>query len=140
MVSPSTNYKFEVVEGAVLDSLDDLPTLTSQDMNVIYDYNNTGRINTDSKTPLTTDGVQTGMRNDTLARLVGRWILEGWGMREVVIKALDWNQTNTPPMSVQEVLNTTQSICEGHIRRNPSEDSGIQKWNTSQWQIQLTDD
>ena len=140
MVSPSFNYKFEVVDGAVLDSLDDLPTLTSQDMNVIYDYNNTGKINVDSKTPLTTDGVQTGMRNDTLARLVGKWILEGWGMREVVIKALDWNQTNTPPMSVQEVLNTTQSICTGHLKRNPNDESGIQKWNTSQWQIQLTDD
>ena len=60
MVSPSANYKFEVVEGAVVDSLDDLPTLNSQDMNIIYDYNSTGKINTESKTPLTSDGVQTG--------------------------------------------------------------------------------
>ena len=74
------------------------------------DYCDSNNINTESKTPLTSDGVQTGMRNDTLARLVGKWILEGWGMREVVIKALDWNQTNTPPMTVQEVLQTANSI------------------------------
>ena len=80
------------------------------------------------------------MRNDTLARLVGKWVLEGWGMREVIIKSLDWNQDNNPPMSVQEVLQTVNSICTGHLKRNPDDEAGILQWNTSQWQIQLTDE
>ena len=101
--------------------MDDLPILTSQDMNVIYDFNNVGKIKLRLKTPLSMDGVGSGMRNDTLARLVGKWILEGWGMREVIIKALDWNQTNNPPMSVQEVLQTVNSICTGHLKRNPED-------------------
>ena len=81
MVSPSNNYKFELASGVLIDSMDDLPMLNSQDMNVIYDFNNDGKITTGHNTPLSTDGVQSGMRNDTLARLVGKWILEGWGMR-----------------------------------------------------------
>ena len=141
MVSPSNKYKFELAESAFIDSMDDLPMLNSQDMNVIYDFNNDGKIVSGHNTPLSGDGVESGMRNDTLARLVGKWILEGWGMREVIIKALDWNQTNTPPMSVQEVLHTANSICTGHLKRNPDDsDVGILKWNTSQWQIPLADE
>jgi len=141
MVSPSNKYMFETVDDVIIDSMDDLPVLNSQDMNVIYDFNNDGKISLDNKTPLSLDGVQSGMRNDMLARLVGKWILEGWGMREVIIKALDWNQTNNPPMSVQEVLHTANSICTGHLKRNQEDsDIGILKWNTSQWQIPLADE
>ena len=140
MVSPSDHYMFESVDGVEPSDMDDLPVLTSQDMNVIYDFNNVGKSNSDLKTPLSMDGVGSGMRNDTLARLVGKWILEGWGMREVIIKALDWNQTNNPPMSVQEVLQTVNSICTGHLKRNPEDVAGITEWKTSQWQIQLTDE
>ena len=141
MVSPSDHYMFELVDGLGVDSMDDLPTLSAQDMNVIYDFNNNNKIISDHNMSLSLDGVQSGMRNDTLARLVGKWILEGWGMREVIIKALDWNQTNTPPMSVQEVLQTANSICTGHLKRNPHDiDAGILKWKTSQWQIPLADE
>ena len=140
MVSPSDHYMFETVDGLGVDDMTDLPPLTSQDMQIIYDFNNTGGSNSEHKTPLTTDGVESGMRNDTLARLVGKWVLEGWGMREVIIKSLDWNQDNNPPMSVQEVLQTVNSICTGHLKRNPDDEAGILQWNTSQWQIQLTDE
>ncbi len=141
MVSPSNSYKFEMVSGVIVDSMDELTVLNSQDMNIIYDFNNDGKINAEHKTPLSLNGVQSGVRNDTLARLVGKWILEGWGMREVIIKALDWNQTNNPPMSVQEVLQTANSICTGHLKRNPEDaDVGILKWKTSQWQIPLSDE
>ena len=141
MVSPSNKYMFEMVSGVIVDSMDELPVLSSQDMNVIYDFNNDGKIVSTNNMPLSLDGVNSGMRNDTLARLVGKWILEGWGMREVIIKALDWNQTNTPPMTVQEVLQTANSICTGHLKRNPDHnDVGILKWKTSQWQIPLSDE
>ena len=79
MVSPSDHYMFELVDGLGVDSMDDLPTLSAQDMNVIYDFNNNNKIISDHNMSLSLDGVQSGMRNDTLARLVGKWILEGWG-------------------------------------------------------------
>ena len=124
MISPSNQYMFETVDSMSVDDMDELPCLSSQDMKVIYDFNDTGKTATQDNGLLTIDGVDTGMRNDTLARLVGKWILEGWGRREVIIKALDWNQTNNPPMSVQEVLQTVNSICAGHLRRNPAESTG----------------
>ena len=68
MVSPSDHYMFETVDGLDVDDMTDLPPLTSQDMQIIYDFNNTGRTTSEHKTPLTTDGVESGMRNDTLAR------------------------------------------------------------------------
>ena len=140
MVSPSDRYQFEIVDGILVDDIHDLPSLESKDLNAIYDFNNSARTDSERKTPLTTDGVESGMRNDTLARLVGKWILEGWGMREVILKSLDWNQDNTPPMSVQEVLQTVNSICTGHLKRNPEDEAGILNWKTSQWQIQLADE
>ena len=140
MVSPSDRYQFEIVDGVLVDDIHDLPSLESKDLNAIYDFNNSLRTDSERKTPLTTDGVESGMRNDTLARLVGKWILEGWGMREVILKSLDWNQDNTPPMSVQEVLQTVNSICTGHLKRNPEDEAGILNWKTSQWQIQLADE
>ena len=73
-----------------------------------------------------------------MARLLGKWIREGWGYREVLIKAFDWNQTLPSPLPLPEVLQTTMSITQGHIKRNPEDvDAGIMAWKTSEWQIDL---
>jgi hypothetical protein len=139
MMEPSADYELEI--DGDLQSFADLPKLTLKDINAIYDYNNQGRASSENKSLLSTDGVGEGQRNDTLARLVGRWIKEGWGLREVLIKAFDWNQSNNPPMSLEEVSQTVTSICTGHMRRNPDDtEAGIHKWKTSEWQIQLTDE
>ena len=69
---------------------------------------------------------------------MGKWIREGWGYREVLIKAFDWNQTLKSPLPLPEVLQTTMSITQGHIKRNPEDvDAGIMAWKTSEWQIDL---
>ena len=65
-----------MVSGVIVDSMDELTVLNSQDMNVIYDFNNDGKINAEHKTPLSLNGVQSGVRNDTLARL-GRQVDPG---------------------------------------------------------------
>tara|TARA_A100001515_G_scaffold134852_1_gene125341 strand:+ start:2035 stop:4002 length:1968 start_codon:yes stop_codon:yes gene_type:complete len=139
MMQPSNDYELELDEE--ISSFSDLPKLSMQDINSIYDYNNKGKVSKENSTILATDGVGEGQRNDTLARLVGKWIREGWGLREVIIKALDWNQTNKPPMQLEEVMQTVNSICSGHVRRNPDDlDAGIHKWKTSEWQIKLADE
>jgi hypothetical protein len=62
MVSPSDHYMFESTDGVEPSDMDDLPMLNSQDMNVIYDFNSTGKTSLELKTPLSTDGVGSGMR------------------------------------------------------------------------------
>lgn len=62
-------------------------------------------------------------------------------MREVMIKAQDWNQTCFPPMDLIEVTRTTISIVGGHIKRHPDDvDAGVMQWQTSKWQTDINED
>ena len=139
MVSPSLKYSFELAQGAAVNDMMDLPMLNMNDLNSIHEYNQSGKVQPLSLgTKVGTDPVAVGQRNDTLARLLGKWIREGWGYREVLIKAFDWNQTLPSPLPLPEVLQTTMSITQGHIKRNPEDvDAGIMAWKTSEWQIDL---
>ena len=139
MVSPSLKYSFELAQGASVNDMMDLPMLNMNDLNAIHEYNQSGKVQPLSLgTKIGTDPVAVGQRNDTLARLLGKWIREGWGYREVLIKAFDWNQTLPSPLPLPEVLQTTMSITQGHIKRNPEDvDAGIMAWKTSEWQIDL---
>lgn len=139
MVSPSLKYSFELAQGASVNDMMDLPMLNMSDLNAIHEYNQSGKVQPLSLgTKIGTDPVAVGQRNDTLARLLGKWIREGWGYREVLIKAFDWNQTLPSPLPLPEVLQTTMSITQGHIKRNPEDvDAGIMAWKTSEWQIDL---
>ena len=106
----------------------------------IYEFNNDGKVET-LRDKLTEDPRIEGSRNDTLARLVGKWVKEGWGMREVMIKAHDWNQTCQPPMDLVETTRTTTSIINGHIKRHPEDvDAGVLHWNSSTWNTEISED
>ena len=139
MVSPSHKYDFKLANGFQINDTLDLPMLNMNDLNAIHEYNQTGKVQPfTGGNKITTDPVAVGQRNDTLARLLGKWIREGWGYREVLIKAFDWNQTLKSPLPLPEVLQTTMSITQGHIKRNPEDvDAGIMAWKTSEWQIDL---
>jgi len=139
MVSPSLKYAFELAQGAAVNDMMDLPMLNMNDLNSIHEYNQSGKVQSISLgTKVATDPVAVGQRNDTLARLLGKWVREGWGYREVLIKAFDWNQTLPSPLPLPEVLQTTMSITQGHVKRNPEDvDAGIMAWKTSEWQIDL---
>jgi hypothetical protein len=141
MLCPSQDYFFTAPNQYVFDSMDALPCLGQKDLNEVAKFNNQGKVTSIVKSPLDVHGADIGTRNDKLARLVGRWIREGWGQREILIKAQDWNQTNIPPLSPIEVTTTTMSIVSGHIKRHPEDiEMGMLRWETSKWEIHLEDE
>ncbi|HCE66863.1 MAG: hypothetical protein A2X82_11625 [Geobacteraceae bacterium GWC2_55_20] len=66
----------------------------------------------EEKTPVKSliTGVPEGQRNNALARLVGSWLHENVSYKDVIIKAKEWNNQNTPPLDDREVLKTIDSI------------------------------
>ena len=140
LITPSKGYEWKIDEHFIAEDMDDLPALNQTDLENILAFNNEGKVQKITQ-HLTEDPVKMGERNDTLARLVGRWIKEGWGQREVLIKAQDWNQTLAPPMGLIEVTQTTVSIIHGHIQRHPEDvDGGALRWQTSNWHVDLTEE
>ena len=141
MIVPSEGYRWDMDTAYHMDGMEDLPVLGENDLKAIHEFNTGATVENLVREKLTEDPVEPGTRNDTLARLVGKWVKEGWGMREVLIKAQDWNQTCFPPMDLMEVTRTVVSITSGHIKRHPEDvDSGIMKWETSTWEVGLTQD
>ena len=140
MVAPSHGYNIDFDQNYPMSSMEDLPVLVQDDLQKVHMYNNGGKVES-IREKLTEEPKQEGSRNDTLARLVGKWVKEGWGMREVMIKAQDWNQTCFPPMDLIEVTRTTISIVNGHIKRHPDDvDAGVMQWQTSKWQTDINED
>ena len=140
MVVPSYNYRMQYDESFLINDFDELPLLTEEDIQKVFSFNNDGKV-VSLREKLTEEPRSQGSRNDTLARLVGKWIKEGWGMREILIKAQDWNQTCEPPLDLLETTRTTISIAEGHIKRHPEDvDAGVLDWKTSTWNTHVKED
>ena len=141
MMCPSHDYFFINESQIPVSDMDDLPCLQPEDLQKISEFNNVGKVQSIVTEKLYDVGTNIGTRNDKLARLVGRWIKEGWGQRDILIKAQDWNQTNVPPMSPMEVTTTTMSIVNGHIKRHPEDvEMGMLRWETSKWEVHLEDE
>ena len=140
MVVPSYNYRMQYDESFLINDFDELPLLTEDDIQKVFSFNNDGKV-VSLREKLTEEPRSQGSRNDTLARLVGKWIKEGWGMREILIKAQDWNQTCEPPLDLLETTRTTISIAEGHVKRHPEDvDAGVLDWKTSTWNTDVKED
>jgi len=140
MVVPSYNYRMQYDQSFLINDFDELPLLTEEDIQKVFSFNNDGKV-VSLREKLTEDPRSQGSRNDTLARLVGKWIKEGWGMREILIKAQDWNQTCEPPLDLLETTRTTISIAEGHVKRHPEDvDAGVLDWKTSTWNTDVKED
>ena len=140
MVAPSYGYTMTCDKAYGVTGMDDLPMLGEADIQQVHVFNTGSKVES-IRDKLTEDPKEQGSRNDTLARLAGKWVKEGWGMREVLIKAQDWNQTCVPPMDLIEVTRTTISIVNGHIKRHPEDvNAGIMGWETSTWQTEINED
>lgn len=61
-----------------------------------------------------------GQRNNRLASLVGRWIVEGKKLDELTLMAFGWNQQCcSPSLGAAEVRATCSSIWQKHERERP---------------------
>jgi hypothetical protein len=84
--------------------------------------NTGGNLNLDlscTQAPPVTAPVAQGSRNNTLARLAGKWFGTGLDEAEVEILARSWNEKNTPPLGEKELLRTLDSIQNTHVRNHP---------------------
>jgi hypothetical protein len=67
---------------------------------------------------LVCDGVKSGCRNDTLARLVGFWLQRGFTASEALEHALMFNDSRCrPPMEPGEVETVVDSISAAELRK-----------------------
>ncbi len=66
-------------------------------------------------------GVPEGMRNDSLARLVGRWITQGNSEAGIMQKALAWSRMCQPPLPPEEATRVVRSIVRRAASRRSLE-------------------
>jgi hypothetical protein len=60
-----------------------------------------------------------GYRNKSLASLVGRLINQGLTRNETYEEAIRWNKSVLPPLGIDEVERTHNSIWKTHLSKNP---------------------
>jgi hypothetical protein len=74
----------------------------------------------DRKCKLTTiEPVERGARNDTLTRLVGKWISNGMDRETVLLAGDGWNRKLPEPLDDKEVATTVDSVFRTHKRNHP---------------------
>ena len=76
-----------------------------------------------------------GQRNNRLASLVGRWIVEGKSFDELTVIASDWNQRRcSPPLDSAEVRAVCTSIWQKHEREKPPHGLTAVSVDSSAWE------
>jgi hypothetical protein len=71
------------------------------------------------RNPITFEPVENGARNETLARIVGKWISQGLDRETALLAANGWNSKLDEPLCNKEVLTTVESIFRTHERNHP---------------------
>jgi len=72
-----------------------------------------------NKDPITLQPVDEGERNDTLARIVGKYIGKNLVFDEVMNLCTGWNLSCTKPLGEKELETTVKSIFKTHYRNHP---------------------
>lgn len=126
----AAGYSAIIAEPFDMDGIDDLPPITPDALHAVnrFQKRHPGPPQStevsffhtrDIKPKLTDAPVAEGSRNETLARLVGRWINDGRTVDDVHFQARGWNTTLPNPLSNSEVDRTVKSLVGGHNARNP---------------------
>jgi len=68
------------------------------------------------QTPVTSAPVERGKRNNTLARITGKYINRGFTNDEILDLCLGWNCRCPEPQSIKDVETTVNSIIKTHER------------------------
>ncbi|MBT9165309.1 MAG: Regulatory protein RepA [candidate division WS2 bacterium] len=99
-----TGKRYEWVEGK---GLDDLPLAELPEIILARPEN---------KTPLKKlyGGVEQGLRNDSLTRIIGSLVNDGLTFAECLEFAYLWNQKNNPPLPEKEIERTVGNIFKKH--------------------------
>lgn len=66
--------------------------------------------------------ISEGSRNKSLASLIGSLIQKGSSRHESYSIAMEWNKNLNPPLPIDEVDRTHNSIWKTHLRKNPNHD------------------
>lgn len=69
-------------------------------------------------------GTESGNRNQTLARLCGVWAIH-LSPQEVLESAITWNKGNNPPLDLEEIRITVNSICNKERNKTAIEEGEI---------------
>jgi putative DNA primase/helicase len=99
---------------------DGLNDLLEMPPDVIKHFKNEDGGNPERK-PITLKPVENGARNDTLTRIVGKWISQGVNRETVLLAANGWNSNLDEPLSNKEVMTTVESVFRTHERNHPEE-------------------
>jgi hypothetical protein len=99
------------------DGLDDLLEMPPEVVEHFQKQNG----NYKDRKPITLDPVERGARNDTLTRLVGKWISKGLDHETVYLAAAGWNHKLNEPLDDKEVKTIVESIFRTHARNYPEE-------------------
>jgi putative DNA primase/helicase len=114
-------YRWKNID-PVEDGLDDLLEMPAE-LSQFFKKRN-GRIK--DKKPLTFEPVPEGSRNDTLTRLIGKWVYQGMDLETAYLAGAGWNGTLAKPLEDQEVTTIVESVFKTDGRNHPAVADGIQ--------------
>lgn len=93
-----------------LDGWEDLPEFVLPPTALPADFQST-------KNEYMFEGVSNGMRNNSLAKLAGRWIGKDLSREEVFMLATGWNEKNSNPLPQKELVRTLNSIFKKEFNK-----------------------
>ncbi|WP_027709685.1 bifunctional DNA primase/polymerase [Zooshikella ganghwensis] len=137
-----SRYEWEYDASWVINSIDDLPCLSEDDLQAIQQFNGRHVINQTkadaTKTKATTEvkgnlgfstadyqpkasgeAVSEGSRNQSAVSLTGQYIASGMDLRTIKQMLDTWNAGNSPPLNSSELNTCIASTVMTHLRKHP---------------------
>lgn len=124
LLDPSTGFQSPLQEQWA--ALAEIKKIDESTLDLIIDRWELRRDSTQKKmtigTELNLDPVPEGKRNDTLTRLIGKWIREGFDLETIHLISFGWNSRLEKPLSEDEVRQIIRSISKADEANNPVEE------------------
>ncbi len=123
VAAPSVHKSGKIYQFANIDplehGLDDLLEMPPE----IIEHFKTQNGNFKNRKSVSLDPVGQGSRNDTLTRLVGKWISQGSDYQTVLLTAMGWYYSlpDKTDFKAEEVERTVESVFRTHERNYPDE-------------------
>ncbi|MGI0115201.1 bifunctional DNA primase/polymerase [Zooshikella sp. RANM57] len=138
-------YEWEYDASWVIDSIDDLPCLSEEDLQAIQQFNgrnvlskssqvktdspktnpepeitgNLGFSTADYQPKASGEAVSEGSRNQSAVSLTGQYIASGMDLRTIKQMLDTWNTGNSPPLDPSELNTCIASTILTHLRKHP---------------------